>query len=309
MTCLEKGSDPFFLLLAGWLAVLPLALHAADPQPARRTLLHDGIERSYVLRAPAPAQHARLPLVIVLHGGGGDALNAERMTGFTEKAAREGFFVVYPEGTSRFGGRLFTWNAGHCCGHAMTTKADDVGFIRALIDTLLREHPVDPARVYATGMSNGGMMAHRLGRELADRIAAVAPVVATVFGDETPPARPVPALMINGRLDVSVPHLGGPPGGRFPNAWDGTPTRPALEQGTFWAKANGCGTRPRGEDSDAFTHWIHPCPAGRSVALYLMKHEGHTWPGGQKGGPWGDTPGNALIATDVIWAFFRQHAR
>lgn len=291
------------------LASAPTPLQAAGTDAARRTLVHDSQARSYLLRVPAPAPGVPRALVIVLHGGGGDALNAERMTGFTEKAAREGFYVVYPEGTSRFQGRLFTWNAGHCCGHAMTTKTDDVGFIRALIDTLLHEHPVDPARVYATGLSNGGMMAHRLGRELSDRIAAIAPVVATVFGDEAPPARPVPALMINGRLDASVPHLGGPPGGRFQNAWDGTPTRPALEQGTFWAKANGCGATPRREESDAYTHWIHPCPTGRSVELYLMKHEGHTWPGGQKGGPWGDAPGNALIATDVIWAFFRQHAR
>lgn len=286
-----------------------MPLQAAGTDAARHSLVHDGQRRGYLLRVPTPAPGAPRALVIVLHGGGGDAQNAERMTGFTEKAAREWFFVVYPEGTSRFEGRLFTWNAGHCCGHAMTTKADDVGFIRALIDTLLRDHPVDPARVYATGMSNGGMMAHRLGRELSDRIAAIAPVVATVFGDEAPPARPVAALMINGRLDVSVPHLGGPPGGRFPNAWDGTPTRPALDQGAFWASANGCGATPRREDGEAFARWIHPCPAGRSVELYLMKQEGHTWPGGQKGGPWGDTPGNTLIATDVVWTFFRQHAR
>ena len=94
-------------------------------------------------------------------------------------------------------------------GLAMRRRVDDVGFIGALIDKLSIDYPVDPKRIYATGMSNGGMMTHRLGIELADRVAAIAPVVATVFGDEREPTRPVPALMINGMLDKSVPFRGG----------------------------------------------------------------------------------------------------
>jgi polyhydroxybutyrate depolymerase len=277
----------------------------------RQTLIHSGIERSYVVRVPvARAQGSgRVPLVLVLHGGGGNADNAERMTGFTAKAAKEGFIVVYPEGTGRRMNNFLTWNAGHCCGYAMDNRVDDVGFIGALIDRLIESYPIDPRRIYATGMSNGGMMTHRLGIELSDRFAAIAPVVGTLFGDEKRPEHPVSALMLNGMLDKSVPHPGGPPGGRFAGAWDGTPAKPALEQAAFWAGADGC-TGGRDEDvHGAFTLWRYQCPAGRAVELYLVNDNGHAWPGGQQGSRMGDKPSSALNGTDIIWAFFKAHTK
>ena len=277
----------------------------------RQTLMHDGIARSYVVRVPSGlAQHGGpVPLVLVLHGGGGNADNAERMTGFTEKAEKEGFIVVYPEGTGRFRKKHLTWNAGHCCGIAMKRRVDDVGFIGALLDKLLVDYPIDPKRVYATGMSNGGMMTHRLGIGLADRLAAIAPVVATLFGDETTPPHPVSALMINGLLDKSVPPEGGSPGGRFPSAWDGTPTKPALEQAAFWAEADGCRGDSERIDEGQYLLTQYHCPAGRAVALYLIKDNGHAWPGGQRGSRLGDKPGTALNATDLIWTFFKAHSK
>lgn len=161
----------------------------------RQALVHNGITRTYVVRTPSamPSRNVRIPLVLVLHGGGGNAFNAERMTGFTKQAKTRGFIVAYPEGTGRFNGKLLTWNAGHCCGYAMKNRTKDVDFIGTLIDKLIAEYPIDPRRVYVTGMSNGGMMAHRLGIELAHKLAAIAPVVATVFGDEVRPRHPVSA--------------------------------------------------------------------------------------------------------------------
>jgi len=277
----------------------------------RQTLVHDGVERSYVIRVPRALmkRDALVPLVLVLHGGGGNAGNAERITGFSRKAEEDGFIVVYPEGTSRFKRKLRTWNAGHCCGYAMINQADDVGFIRELIDKISNEHPVDPKRIYATGMSNGGMMTHRLGIELSDRFAAIAPVVATLFGDEREPKTPVSAVMLNGMLDKSVPYRGGPPGGRFPRAWDGTPTKPALEQATFWADANDCTNEPNRDIRERFIVSRYLCPAGKAVDIYLMKDSGHTWPGGQQGSRLGDKPSSALNGTDVIWAFFKAHPK
>jgi polyhydroxybutyrate depolymerase len=298
-----------------WITLVIIAVTAptarAAEETARQTLMHDGIERSYVVRLPEPSLKAgqRLPLVLVLHGGGGNADNAERMTGFTEKGHKEGFIVVYPEGTGRMKTTLLTWNAVHCCGYAMKTKVDDTGFIRALIDDLARRYPVDTKRVYATGMSNGGMMTHQLGIELADRLAAIAPVVGTLFGDEKKPSEAVPALMLNGALDRNVPPEGNMPGGRGAQAWDGTPTRPALAQGTFWANANGCKPEPSRSETNAWTQWRYECPPNRAVELYLVKDNGHAWPGGQKGSRRGDTPTAALDATDVIWAFFAAHSR
>jgi polyhydroxybutyrate depolymerase len=276
----------------------------------RQTLSHDGRERSYVLRAPPAVERGRpRPLVLVLHGGGGNAANAENMTGFTAKALREGFIVAYPEGTGRLDDKLLTWNAGHCCAYAMKNSVDDVGFIGALLDKLLREHPVDARRVYVTGMSNGAMMSHRLGRELPGRIAAIAPVVGTLFGDEVPPAQAVPALMINGMLDENVPYLGGEPGGRGARSWDGTPASPALYQGTYWARANGCQPEPSREDAAHWVLWRYACPSAQHVVLYLLKDNGHAWPGGKPGSRRGDIPSTSLNATDVIWDFFEAHSK
>lgn len=302
------------LAAAVLLTVSTLMVAAADrhrgPSGERQTLVHDGLSRSYIVRVPPAAPTpGRMPLVLVLHGGGGNAPNAERMTGFTELARKEGFIVVYPEGSSRFKDKLLTWNAGHCCGYAMTRRVDDVGFIRNLIDKLVADYPIDSTRVYATGMSNGGMMAHRLGIELPDRIAAIAPVVAALFGDEKKPAHPVSALMVNGLLDKAVPHQGGPPGGRVANAWDGTPARPALAQAEFWAGANGCDGAPERVDRNPVAIWRYRCPAGRAVELYLLADNGHAWPGGQAGTRRGDKPGTSLNATEAIWAFFRKHPK
>lgn len=274
-----------------------------------QTLVHDGVERRYSVRAPDPAARQPLPLVLVLHGGGGNAGNAEQMSGFTAKARSAGFIVAYPEGSGRLKGRLLTWNAGHCCGYAMEHKTDDVGFISALIDRLSRDYPVDPRRIYATGMSNGGMMTHRLGIELSGKLAAIAPVVATLFGDEPLPAYPVSALMINGLLDQSVPAAGGAPGGRGADAWDGRPALPAIAQAAFWSKANGCSAPSAGQHSGALIRHVSACPAGRAVELLLVKDNGHAWPGGQAGRRRGDAPSRAVDATGLIWDFFAAHPK
>ena len=292
----------------------PFSAIAADRAAAgRQTLLYQGMERSYVVRLPKalPASAAPVPLVLVLHGGGGNATNAEAMTGFTSKAERAGFIVVYPEGTGRLDKRLLTWNAVHCCGYAMQNKVDDVGFIRALLDRLAADWPVDTRRIYVTGLSNGGMMAHRLGTELSDRIAAIAPVIATVFGDEKMPTHPVAALMVNGQLDTSVPPAGGPPGGMGARAgaWDGTPTQPTLAQGSFWAAANGCQTPPSVAEQPPIIRWRYRCAPGRAVEVVLVGDNGHAWPGGQAGRARADAPNAAWSATDVIWSFFEAHTK
>lgn len=282
---------------------------ASGDMSARQTIVVNGTERTYVIRVPERVTATtRVPLVIVLHGGGGDALNGERMTGFTAKAKEEGFFVVYPDGSGRRRTTLLTWNAGHCCGPAMEGGVDDVAFIAALIDKLSHQYAIDPARIYVTGMSNGAMMAHRLGTELSDRIAAIAPVVGAVFGDEQQPVHAVSAIMINGLLDKSIPYSGGLTGGRS-GAWDGTPMRAALSQGTFWAAANGCSAAGRAQDHGPYVRHSHDCPAGRAVEVYIVEDNGHAWPGGERGSQRGDKPSTSLNATDVIWRFFETHPK
>ena len=232
-------------------------------------------------RGTAPA-----PVVIVLHGGGGNAENAVRMTGFDRIAARDGIVAVYPEGTSRLPRmRMLTWNAGHCCASAMEASVDDVGFIGAIIDALVSNGRADPARVYVTGMSNGAMMAHRVGRELSTRVAAIAPVVGAVFGDEPAPRAPMPAFIIVGAEDEIVPPGGGPLQvrallGRTSADRD---VAPAIAQATYWARHNGCGEPTRTQAKAASRMEWQRCTSGAPVVYQSVASNGHAWPGGEPG--------------------------
>jgi polyhydroxybutyrate depolymerase len=275
--------------------------------------------RSYVVRAPrgVTRRSAPLPLVIALHGGGGNARNAEVMMRFTDLVERERLIVVYPNGTGneeRAAGRgrgvpaMYTWNARYCCAYAMQNDVDDVAFINALIDQLSRTLPVDPARIYATGMSNGAMMSHRFGRELSSRLAAIAPVVGAVFGGEALATSPVSAVIINGLLDASVPAAGGPPGGIGRNQWRGTP-RPNEDQGRYWARANGCRDAPDRRDEGQIISWRWSCPPGVDVVLHQLRDGTHEWPGGPRGRRGVSPSSVSMDATAVIWEFFKAHPK
>lgn len=299
---------PTLALLLGLASLGAPQARAADA--GLQTIEVGGSTRWYLQRLPAPVDPKRpLPLVLVLHGGGGHAENAEAMTGFTGLARKEGFIVVYPEGSGRFRHRLLTWNAGHCCGYAMERGVDDVAFIAALLDRLQASLPIDPHRVYVTGLSNGGMMAHRLARELPGRFAATAPVIAGLFGDEPPAAQPVSVLMINGAQDRSVPAAGGAPGGRFTSAWDGHSLAPGTAQAEYWSAANDCHEPPRIDTLGWGQRWSYDCPDGRSVVRDLVSDNGHAWPGGAAGSRRADPPSRALDASSEIWAFFKAHPK
>lgn len=274
---------------------------------------HDGLKRTYGIYIPTIANQSssQLPLVIMLHGGGGFAKNAAKMTGLSEKAEKEGFIVVYPEGTGKFKSILLTWNAGHCCGYALKNNIDDVGFISKLIDKLIDEYPVDKGRIYVTGLSNGGMLTHRIGSELSHKITAIAPVISGLRGDEPAPLSPVPAIIINGSLDESIPESGGEQGKKGSKHDDDTLLKPASYQGDYWAKANRCEKEPIYKTfGKAPIHvWQYKCPAESQVIRYLVGDNGHAWPSGQRGSPMGDTPSQSLNATDEIWDFFKNFSK
>ncbi len=277
----------------------------------RATLDVQGATRAYYLYVPERVRHSadKVPLVVSLHGGGGNGEYQAMMTGFSAKAEQEGFIVVYPDGTGFFDRMLLTWNSGHCCAYAMRNRVDDIGFIQALIDHLVQELPVDPHRVYATGLSNGGMMAHALGIAMPDKIAAVAPVISSLFGDEPPPRLPVPAIIINGGIDHIVQPQGGKIGVKKSDAAD-APTKPIAEQGRFWAAANGCRAAPHEEQVSAqVVRWRYDCPPGREVERYVVADNGHAWPGGKAGRQQADQPSQSFDATTAIWNFFKTKRR
>jgi len=174
------------------------------------TIRSGGVERTYHIHLPQAAQSGRtLPLVLVFHGGGGTGMGAARLYGFNQLAEAQGFAVIYPEGRDR------RWNDGRGATDGQwlnTVLVDDVGFVSALIDHLADTLPIDPRRVYATGMSNGGILSHRLACELSGKIAAIAPVAGTIAAPEAPRCAlkaPVSVVEFHGTEDRFVPYGGG----------------------------------------------------------------------------------------------------
>lgn len=304
------------------IACLALVACSAGAQPVQapgakvsdETIQHDGRERRFLVHDFSGGKPA--PVVFVLHGGGGHPENAVNMSQFDVIAAREKLIVVYPGGTGGMpGGRLLTWNAGHCCAYALNNKVDDVGFFRAMIDGLVSSGRADPKRIYVTGMSNGGMMSHRLARELPDRIAAIAPVVGAVFGDEAPARTPVAAIVFVGAEDKVVPAAGGPislrdtalGGGRPPGDHD---VAPAIAQAEYWAKANGCAPPVEATEPGRYREirW-EKCTSGRPVHFYSVAGNGHAWPGGRAGRAEADQPAAAANASEMMWRFFAANPK
>jgi polyhydroxybutyrate depolymerase len=301
-----------FAIVAGALAVeaVEYAGHPAPPSE-ERTLVHGGRQRTYLVHDFGTGEPAAV--VIVLHGGGGNAANAVRMTGFDRVATRERFIAVYPDGTAaRAGGRLLTWNAGHCCASAMDAGVDDIGFVGAIMDALVASRRADPTRVYVTGMSNGAMLAHRIGRELSPRVAAIAPVVGAVFGDEPAPQAPMPAFIVAGADDAIVPPAGGPLTRRLLLGRRQAADRdvaPAIAQATYWARHNGCGEPVRTETPAYRQAAWTDCRSGAPVTFVSVAGNGHAWPGGEPGRAGAAQPTRAYDATEAMWAFFRTQQR
>ncbi|MDP8224324.1 MAG: PHB depolymerase family esterase [Candidatus Lernaella stagnicola] len=272
---------------------------------------HAGRTRQYRLVIP-PAYDGKtaLPLVMVFHGGGGNARRAEQTTGFSQKAIREGFFVVYPEGVGRLPTRhkLLTWNTGNCCGYAKEINSDDVGFVRKLLVTLKQDYRIDAKRVFATGISNGGMMAYRLGCEMAGEIAAVAPVAGAMNVSTCGPGAPVSVIVFHGVRDNRVLYSGGAPRVQI----DPHPRvdRPVSYAASFWAAHNGCDAQPQRLEQGMILHETYTsCRPGVGLEVYTLKNGRHAWPGGQRAWVGGDEPSREISATDLMWDFFRRHPR
>ena len=255
-----------------------------------------GRTREYILHVPADyGGKAQLPLVIVLHGATQGAASAERMSGMSALADKEGFIAVYPNGT----GKLPTWNAGNCCGYAESNKVDDIGFLRGLIGMLEKEYRIDPKRIYVTGISNGAMMSYRAACEMSDVVAAVAPVEGA---QNVPckPSAPVSVIVFHGTADRLVPYDGGStPYQVGPHRTDTS----VAETVAFWVKQDGCSATPkRDELAGAHVATYSGCEKGSGVALYTIPGGHHMWPGLS-------ISGNTLPATELMWKFFALHPK
>ncbi|MCX5689607.1 MAG: alpha/beta hydrolase-fold protein [Planctomycetota bacterium] len=257
-----------------------------------------------------------MPVVVAFHGGGGNPESMVSFCGLNDKADQAGFIVAYPYGTGRLPNRLLTFNGGNCCGYAMDNAIDDVGFVRTMLDDLASVAKVDAGRVYATGMSNGAIMAYRVASELADRFAAIAPVGGPMGTPSCAPSRPVAVLHFHGTADAQAPFNGGQGQGN-----PLTSVRPvflsvqhSLDQ---WIKADGCETTPKlvplpdiaADGTSVLRKSWEGGKEGSEVVLIEITGGGHTWPGREPPLDWLGASTKDISANDLMWEFFQQHAR
>jgi polyhydroxybutyrate depolymerase len=288
---------------------------AADPfKPGNhtRSLEVDQRQRNYLVHVPPSYDGSRtFPVVLAFHGGGSDADMMVAFCGLNDKADRAGFLAVYPNGTGRLP-RALTWNAGNCCAYAMQNKVDDVAFTRAVIADLEKALKVDGKRIYATGMSNGGMMAYRLAAELSERIAAVAPVGGPMGTETCKPKRPVPVMHFHGTADEFAPFAGG----KGAKSLSGTNFYSVDHSINAWLKANGCPKEPvvtrfadAAKDGTTVVRRTYgPGKDGSEVVLVVIEGGGHTWPGRQPRLALLGKSTRNISANDMMWEFFQRHS-
>ncbi|MBU0636500.1 hypothetical protein KKE06_05735, partial [Candidatus Micrarchaeota archaeon] len=267
------------------------------------SLLHYGLKRTYLVHVPPSYNGDSLtPVVLVLHGGGGNGEGMKKFTLMDTTADQEGFIVVYPEGTGKnfLGKTLGSWNGERCCPSAMEENVDDVGFISKLIDRLQTDFNIDYNRVFVTGHSNGAIMAYRLACELSDKIAAIAPIGAQGVFESCPLERPVPTIHFHGTEDPCTGYAeSGLCGGCFakyfckvfgilcfkePFKWECGSVPNFFDD---WRKLNGVSDASRitFENNNATCITYGPNTEGTEVSLCAIEGMGHQWPGGSYGSP------------------------
>ncbi len=288
-----------------------------------QTLYFKGLDRSYTLHIPKNYTKTKpVPLVIVLHGGGGNAQRMGAFSGFDKLADRDTFIAVYPQAWKKH------WNDGRDMKKfdSQRDSIDDVGFISALIDTLEKHYRIVQKRIYVTGLSNGGMMSYRLGCELSDRIAAIAPVIANMpvqLMEQCKPTLPLPVLIMNGTADPLMPWEGGQVHFGKQELGAVVSTYTSFQ---FWWKNNHClfdlgSTQvpdptlfkplPDADPTDGCTasEITYACNAHTEVVLYKIEDGGHNMPGCKQYLP------RSMIGktcqdfngAEVIWSFFKTH--
>jgi polyhydroxybutyrate depolymerase len=276
---------------------------------------HDGYSREFILHLPKDhARLGRIPLVIALHGGGGTAKGMIRLTygRFNELADLHGFLVAYPQGLKK------SWNDGRDdpISFAHKNDIDDIGFLTALIQTIIEKYKADPQRVFVTGISNGGFMSIRVSRDLTDQVKAAAPVCAAIpftTKDAHLTSPPMNILLLNGTTDPLVPYSGGYVQVLGKKRGKILSTDETI---AILIKKNACPDSPvteHLEDKDphdgtrVIRYEYMNNETGKKVVLLKVVNGGHTWPGGWQylGEKLVGKTSMDINACNEIWNFFR----
>jgi len=274
------------------------SFHAANRNNG--SIVSSGERREYLLYVPRSYDRSRpTALVISMHAAGLWPAAQMETSRWNEEAEREGFIVVYPSGARGAGPRI--WRTERGAG-----LIADVRFISELIDTLEAAYRIDPTRIYANGLSNGGGMSFVLSCALSDRIAAVGMVAAAQLlpWSWCSDRRPVPMITFHGTADPVTPYQGG-------RTWVAAERFPSIPTWTAnWARRNRCGPNPVESTvaRDVARLEYPDCADDAAVVLYRILGGGHSWPGGKPLPEWLTGPtSNGVDATREMWAFFRAH--
>jgi len=276
---------------------------ASKPETLLRKIQIGTTTRSYQLVVPKKYNGTPIPLVLFLHGRGGNGTVFEGTCGMSRKAEESGFILVYPDAL----GEITAWNAGFNRGRL--EWVDDVRFIRELIVSLRQEFIIDPKRIFVGGYSSGGIMSYRLASELSDTIAAIG-VMAGTIGAKFPdgkisqipdPKAPISILHIHGQKDDVVPY-DGYDSQIVPSYYFSAP-----RSVSFWVEKDQCNPTPSRDSAysgQLLKETYSGCKDGTNVAFYTLPAGDHTWPSSS-------TPINnqKISASDLMWEFFEAHPR
>jgi len=255
----------------------------------------------------APTDDNKRPVVLALHGGQGSAQVMRANSGFDAVARSKGFMVVYPEGTD-FGNQRHAWNTGFLL-RRQVRDADDIAYLDTLIDRLIAEHGADPKRIYMTGGSNGGMMTYVYGVERPGKLAAIAPVVASMFTFDKKPSVPLPILMINGAKDQEVPIEGGMSKNPLVSRAQEAPYKPIQEVLDFWVQVNQSQKKGETITRGTVTSTVHAATdQGATTELIVDSMGAHGWPGSRNRRE-GNGPISSFSGAERVWEFFKDKTR
>jgi polyhydroxybutyrate depolymerase len=270
-----------------------IAAATLQPGDSERTLTVNGVERTYLLHIPPGLTAGQSePLVFVFHGFTENASMIQQASGFNDVADKNGFIVVYPNGSGTSGS--LSWNASGCCGSALASNIDESAFVRQIISDLGSIAKIDPKRTYASGFSNGALLSYRLACEMSDTFAAVAPVAGVLLFSPCQPTQPVSIIDFHGLTDNVVPYAGG---GTVPST--GKPFPPVEQSLATWVNLDGCSNAPTTDQSGLLTHTAYgSCKNGSAVELYTVQGIGHSWPSQY-----------IVPASEIIWDFFKAHPK
>ena len=288
-------------------ALLFISPRANAGDAVSHTISVGGLTRNYLLFVPSGQTRKALPAFIMMHGSGSTAAQQENYTQFDTFADAHGLVVMYPNGIEKH------WNDGRVIGHEST--ADDIGFMKAMLAEVIAQGLIDPKRVFAAGISNGGFMAQHMACVMPEALAGIGVIAASQPVDAACPSpRPMPVIFFQGTADKFVPFNGGP---IAPQLGNNRGTAMSNAQAVaVWQKRNGCGAPTRTQLPDAeplpVTVVTFACPPGRGLEDVIIQGGGHTWPGARSGflvnmilGPVTDS----INANETMWTFFQKQMR